>query len=390
MFTSGFFNSVNGDRKYNAEQMSAIFDGLITDGIFDTVGDHFQVTPGDGLSVSVGTGRAWLNQTWSYNDSLYPIELTAASPTLGRKDLICLKVDKSTSNRTNSIALIEGTPASTPTEPTVSDDSTNGIYYHKLAAVTVPAGATSISAANIQNYIGLSTGTPYVTGIIETTAVDELWSQWDGEFNDWWENTIKPIINTETVTRLQNNIDHITPKEATMNLYGFSHINPPPSGKTYQEYSTDAILNQINSLLNNINTAVAGKQPIGNYITAASLSGKYGVYRAIGSRIGTGSTSFTVNFGKTLVGYPYIFLYILSNNQSAIQSNTDGWQRDAMAYFAIDSNKDRYYYFYHSESYTRIKGNLSSVTISGANTNSTPDTSGQSYTWGIIGFVSMS
>lgn len=250
MFTSGFFNSVNSDRRYNAEQMSAIFDGLISNGIFDTIGDHFQVSPGDGLTVTVGTGRAWLNQTWSYNDSLYPLALSAASPSLSRKDLVCIKVDKSNAVRANSIVLIEGTPASSPVEPTVTDDATNGIYYHKLAAVTVPAGATSISAANIYNYIGLSTGTPYVTGIVSTTAVDELWSQWDGEFNDWWENTIKPVINTETVTQLQNNIDHITPKEATMNLYGFSHINPPPSGKTYQEYSTDAILNQISSLLN--------------------------------------------------------------------------------------------------------------------------------------------
>jgi len=265
MFTSGFFNSVNSDRKYNAEQMSAIFDGLITDGIFDTIGDHFQVTPGNDLTVSVGTGRAWLNQTWSYNDSLYPLQLSAASPTLARKDLICIKVDKSNAVRANSIVLIEGTPASTPVEPTVTDDTTNGIYYHKLAAVTVPAGATSISAANIQNYIGLSTGTPYVTGIIETTAVDELWSQWDGEFNDWWENTIKPIINTETVTRLQNNIDHITPKETTMNLYGFSHLDPPPSGKTYQEYSTDAILNQISSLLNRYGEEINHRMTYNDY-----------------------------------------------------------------------------------------------------------------------------
>ena len=31
--SSGFFNSLNGDRKYNAAQMSAIFDGLIIDGV---------------------------------------------------------------------------------------------------------------------------------------------------------------------------------------------------------------------------------------------------------------------------------------------------------------------------------------------------------------------
>lgn len=250
MFTSGFFNSINSDRRYNAEQMAAIFDGLITDGIFDSIGDHFQVTPASsGLGVNIGTGRAWLNQTWSYNDTAYPVTLGAASSSLARKDLICLKVDKSSAVRSNSLVVIAGTPAASPVEPMVTDDTTNGIYYHKLAAVTVQAGATSISSADITNYIGLSTGTPYVTGILSSTTVDELWSQWDGEFNDWWDD-IKATLDDNIVTTILNKIDHITPKEATMNLYGFSHINPPPEGKTYQEYSTDAILNQISNLLN--------------------------------------------------------------------------------------------------------------------------------------------
>lgn len=251
MFTSGFFNSINGDRRYNAEQMAAIFDGLITDGIFDSIGGHFQVTPAaSGLGVNIGTGRAWLNQTWSYNDTAYPVTLDAASPSLGRKDLICIKVDKSSAVRSNSLVVIAGTPAASPVEPTITDDTTNGIYYHKLAAVTVAAGATSISAADITNYIGLSAGTPYVTGIIQSTTVDELWSQWDGEFNDWWDD-IKDTLDENVVTTILNKIDHITPKEATMNLYGFSHLDPPPSGKTYQAYSTDAILNQISNLCKN-------------------------------------------------------------------------------------------------------------------------------------------
>ena len=42
--TSGFFNSLYGDRKYNAEQFSAMFDNLITDGVFSNVGNAFQVT----------------------------------------------------------------------------------------------------------------------------------------------------------------------------------------------------------------------------------------------------------------------------------------------------------------------------------------------------------
>ena len=48
-FTYGFFNSLNGDRKYTAEQLSSIFDGLITDGVFDSIGDILATVPGSGM-----------------------------------------------------------------------------------------------------------------------------------------------------------------------------------------------------------------------------------------------------------------------------------------------------------------------------------------------------
>ena len=59
--TSGFFNALNNDRKYNAEQISAIFDGLIHDGVFDSIGEIFGTVPGDGLQVLVKTGKAWFH-----------------------------------------------------------------------------------------------------------------------------------------------------------------------------------------------------------------------------------------------------------------------------------------------------------------------------------------
>ncbi len=38
--TFGFYNSVNGDRKYDAIQMSSIFDGIIRDGVFQHLVQH--------------------------------------------------------------------------------------------------------------------------------------------------------------------------------------------------------------------------------------------------------------------------------------------------------------------------------------------------------------
>ena len=36
--TYGFYNSINGDRKYNALEMSSIFDGIIVDGVYMSIG----------------------------------------------------------------------------------------------------------------------------------------------------------------------------------------------------------------------------------------------------------------------------------------------------------------------------------------------------------------
>ena len=44
MITSGFFNSINHDRVYNAEEMSNYFEGLVTSGIYEMIGGAFEVT----------------------------------------------------------------------------------------------------------------------------------------------------------------------------------------------------------------------------------------------------------------------------------------------------------------------------------------------------------
>lgn len=49
--TFGFYNSLNSDRLYNALQMSSLFDGIITDGVFASIGTSMIVTPDSGLSV---------------------------------------------------------------------------------------------------------------------------------------------------------------------------------------------------------------------------------------------------------------------------------------------------------------------------------------------------
>lgn len=202
-FTCGFFNSQNGDRKYNAEQMASIFDGLIKDGVYDTVGDIFAVTPGTGMQVLVGSGRAWFDHTWNNNDAQYPLAITAADVSLPRYDAVVLETNHSDTVRTNRLRVLTGTPASNPVKPTMT--STANVKQHPLAYIKVTAGAKSITQSMIQVVVGTSE-CPFVTGIIDTAQIDALFQQWNGEFNEWFDN-LKAQLSDNVVANLQGQID---------------------------------------------------------------------------------------------------------------------------------------------------------------------------------------
>lgn len=202
-FTCGFFNSENGDRKYNAEQMSAIFDGIIADGVFTTIGDHMAVSAGTGMQVLVGTGKAWFDHTWNVNDAAYPLAIAASDVTLSRIDAIVLETNHSDSVRLNKLRVVQGTVASSPVKPTLTNSEK--VHQHPLAWVTVAPGVTKIAASAIENAVGTSS-CPFVTGIIATTAIDDLFNQWNGEFDEWFDN-LKAQLSDNVVANLQRQID---------------------------------------------------------------------------------------------------------------------------------------------------------------------------------------
>lgn len=202
-FTCGFFNSENGDRKYNAEQMSAIFDGIIADGVFTTIGDHMAVSAGTGMQVLVGTGKAWFDHTWNVNDAAYPLAIAASDVTLSRIDAIVLETNHSDSVRLNKLRVVQGTVASSPAKPTLTNSEK--VHQHPLAWVTVKPGVTQIAASAIENAVGTSV-CPFVTGIIATTAIDDLFNQWNGEFDEWFDN-LKAQLSDNVVANLQRQID---------------------------------------------------------------------------------------------------------------------------------------------------------------------------------------
>ncbi|MFI3173974.1 MAG: hypothetical protein R3Y53_02080, partial [Bacillota bacterium] len=200
--TSGFFNSKNGDRKYNAEQMSAIFDGIINDGIFANIGNAFVVKVLENNTITVDTGKAWFNSTWLLNDSILPIDMGVSEILVHRIDAVVIEMNHTDAVRSGSITIVKGTPSSSPKRPTMLH--TLEVNQYPLAYIYRKADSTKISQADITNMIGTST-TPYITGILEVVDIDHVFAQWESQWDNFYDTHIKEINDAYTAWTKQWN-----------------------------------------------------------------------------------------------------------------------------------------------------------------------------------------
>ncbi len=178
--TCGFFNSLNGDRKYDASQMSSIFDGLIIDGVFASIGTAFAVKAAGGLTVNVGIGKAWFDHTWTVNDAVLPLTAPEAEVLLDRIDAVVLEVNATESVRENTIKFVKGTPSSAPVNPTLENEG--NVHQYPLCYIYRKYGTAVINQADITSMIGTES-TPFVTAILQTISLDELLGQWQNELD---------------------------------------------------------------------------------------------------------------------------------------------------------------------------------------------------------------
>lgn len=217
MLRYGFFDSANGDRKYNSRDISRIFDGIIRDGIFAFVGNHFSVNvdTDQAMTITVGTGQAWLNHTKIVNTT--PISFTFNKYTDGaasiRTDAIIMEVNELKrdasifikENATNSDLSNSDSSLLLPgvIDAHLIDNLTNNEHIHQyvLATASIPYGATSITQANISSKIGYDfpSGIPYVTAPLEKISADETLKQWVAQWIEFFEGS-----NTEFETAQSN------------------------------------------------------------------------------------------------------------------------------------------------------------------------------------------
>lgn len=184
--TSGFFNALNHDRLYDAIQMSSLFDGIITNGIFSTIGYAMEVrATGTGLTVKVRSGRAWFDHCWINNDADYLVELELSEMVLKRIDAVVIEVNQTTNVRDGFIKVVKGSPSSNPQRPNLVH--TAEVNQYALAYITLNAGVEVITDSMITNVRGTNE-TPFITGLLQQLSISTLLTQWETEFDEYFEN----------------------------------------------------------------------------------------------------------------------------------------------------------------------------------------------------------
>ena len=205
---SSAYGSTGYDKLYSASEISALFNGLILDGVYlsgredDAINKQFKVealaTPG--MAVKVAPGRAWLRGTYMIQDVPTNYSISAASSSYDRIDAVVMEVNFGDSDpqydpgpdyteRYAGISVVVGTPADLAVKPTLADGQ------YALAYVRVRKNTTAIQDYDIEYVVGIST--PYFAWLGERLSIAELYSKWETEL----ARVRQPFLSWETAMK---------------------------------------------------------------------------------------------------------------------------------------------------------------------------------------------
>lgn len=243
-FNSILDDSYTPDRPVKAEDWAWYFSTFIGNGVFPKPTDGLQVLADTAMNVLVNDGYGFINGYAFRNQTDYQITIPTADGALRRIDRIVLRWDLT--SRLMEIALLTGTPAATPTAPTLTRSADR--YELALADISVAAGTTTITQSMITDrrsntdLCGIVEGTvsqidwaaltsqldafmsEYSEAIVTdyaayTAQIEEFEEEYETNIQDWtedqqdaftaWVATLHDILDTETAGHLQNEIEYL-------------------------------------------------------------------------------------------------------------------------------------------------------------------------------------
>lgn len=253
---SGFWNALlvdnEYDRKYNAEDYSNNLAVVISNGVLRSVNDDLKVTA-NGLVVSVGVGRAWINGKYYYNDTTFSFAAITA-PTGGKRyDRIILRYNKDIAVRSISLIYVQGTAANNPVKP--QPVRSGNIYDLVLADIFVDTNATSVVVTDQR-------GNAELCGWVYSTSGDNsFFTSIDNSFREWFENARDTLASVTLFKRYTQNIT-ITSQTTSVAF----NIPQYDENTCFLEVYVNGILDNRHSITNNVITFV-GSLVAGTLVT---------------------------------------------------------------------------------------------------------------------------
>lgn len=277
-FTFGFYNSKNHDRMYDARQFCSIFDGIINDGVFESIGKQLTVKLKQNRTVLVQEGRAWFNHTWNDNDTPYELTIDNPDALYTRWDAVVLEVNTDDMVRANGLKVIKGTPASNPSKPTMK--KTTSQFQYPLAYIRVIPGKTKLDGSDIQNVVG-SPECPFVKAVTKMATLTDIYSQYEAQYRESLEKKTTEFENW--FQSIQSNLSG----DQAAKLWAYVMLTP----------SFKSLANKMGGLSDNSNV-VDALALIVNYITSQKI---------ILDNITISSTSIeNIDTSEGISGYKYM------------------------------------------------------------------------------------
>lgn len=188
---AGFFNSVNKDRTYLAEDMNKPYKRIISEGIFatpqGTPSTDLQVlSANNGMNIIIKAGQGLLGGKWFENPSDILYTVPANNDVNPRRDSVIIQMDNRTSGRVSNVIYRTGTPSANPQVPDIS--SNDNLVEKRVANIYVAAGARNINQDGIVDLRG-SSECLWITSLIKQVDTSALFAQWQAAYEKQYEET---------------------------------------------------------------------------------------------------------------------------------------------------------------------------------------------------------
>ena len=162
-------------RAYSADVLSRILQKYFGNGVFNDVSTGLQVVEATDMTVTVKAGDALINGKHFYEESDRTLAVQSASAMLDRIDTVVVRLNLALEALTIDLYVVEGTPAATPTAPSLTRNAS--VYELGIANLFITRNTTTISQAKITDTRLDSDRCGVVASIIGDTDTSTYYAQ---------------------------------------------------------------------------------------------------------------------------------------------------------------------------------------------------------------------